>query len=151
MILFLDFDGTTHPFDGKEENLFSCLPRVEKVLREFPLVQVVISSWWRATDNLDMLRSYFSEDIRKRVIGSTPLEEESDCDMYSTVLTVAKPRYQEILEWMKLNAYTGPWVALDDDYRSFPEECANFIRCDSDIGVDEAIEEDLRFYFASFA
>ena len=42
MILFLDFDGVLHPVfprkdrTDEENQLFSCLPRLEGVLRDFP-------------------------------------------------------------------------------------------------------------------
>ena len=144
MILFLDFDGTTHPYGCKIFKEFSCLPRIERVLREFPHVQVVISSWWRVSDNLDQLRSYFSLDIKDRVIGSTPVIET-----HSNVILDPVPRHHEILQWIFENKYTGPWVALDDDWRGFPDDCKELIKCFPDVGVDAEIEEKLRQYFNS--
>ncbi|MFZ3000646.1 MAG: HAD domain-containing protein [Undibacterium umbellatum] len=48
MILFLDFDGVLHPEPCYDKTqLFSCLPRLEAILRDFPTVQIVISSTWR--------------------------------------------------------------------------------------------------------
>lgn len=138
MILFLDFDGTTHPYAALIKDYFCCLPRIEKVLREFPHVQVVISSWWRQ-DGLEFCREKFSKDIQPRVIGATPIIENSN-DIVS--------RHTEILAWIEENNYQGPWVALDDDWMGFPEECQQFIRCDSDVGVDAEIEQKLRLYFS---
>ena len=146
MILFLDFDGTTHPGINTD---FRCLPRIEKVLREFPHVQVVISSWWRASHALPELRKYFSEDIRHRVIDVTPLEKVQAYGNDSPFLVSAKERGQEILEWISINNYAGPWVALDDDKRGFAEDCEQLIRCDFDVGVDAEIEEKLRHAFAA--
>jgi len=34
MILFLDFDGVTHPQPCGDENVFCCLHLIESVLRE---------------------------------------------------------------------------------------------------------------------
>jgi hypothetical protein len=146
MILFLDFDGTTHPFGCHSKDDFSCLPRIEKVLREFPQIQIVISSNWRYSATLDQLRPYFSEDIRPRVIGVTPLDDETKEYGHGTLLVVpAKTRHGDIMAWIARNDYQGTWLALDDDTRGFPDECWQLIRCDSSVGVDAAIEEEFRF------
>ncbi|MBC3871856.1 HAD domain-containing protein [Undibacterium oligocarboniphilum] len=73
MILFLDFDGFLHPepcYDDKQ--LFCCLPRLENVLRDFQIVQTVISSTWREKRSLDELKVFFAADIAPRIIGATP-------------------------------------------------------------------------------
>jgi hypothetical protein len=74
MILFLDFDGVTHPEPCVHENVFCRLHLIESVLRERELrdVQIVISSSWREHHSLDDLRQFFSEDIQGRVVGVTP-------------------------------------------------------------------------------
>lgn len=144
MILFLDFDGTTHPYAALIKDYFCCLPRIERVLREFPQVRVVISSWWRQ-DGLESVRKYFSQDIKDRVIDVTPIIEDRDL---STLLIRAVTRHYEILEWIQKNEYQGPWVALDDDWMGFPDFFPQLIRCDSDVGVDAEIEEKLRQYFS---
>lgn len=148
MILFLDFDGTTHPLGGHSKDDFCCLPRIEKVLREFPHVRVVISSWWRDGATLEQLRSYFSHDIRERVIGATPIEKALPYGSDSGIMVGAMERGEEVALWIKQNDYQGPWVALDDDYRGFPDYCVNLIRCDSSVGVDEEITEKLRQYIS---
>lgn len=53
MLFFLDFDGVTPPVFSKrdlpddENQLFSYLPRIEAVLRDFPDFKIVIASSWR--------------------------------------------------------------------------------------------------------
>lgn len=148
MILFLDFDGTTHPFGCNSKDDFSCLPRIERVLREFPKVRVVISSWWRDGATLEQLRSYFSHDMCERVIDVTPIEKALPYGSDSGIIVGAMERGEEVALWMKLNNYQGPWVALDDDARGFPEGCPQFILCDSYVGVDAKIEEELRHYLS---
>lgn len=143
MILFLDFDGTTHPIPCKDREFFSCLPRLEKVLRDYPHVQVVISSLWRVDHTLDQLRGYFSEDMRPRIIGITPLLEEYDEE---TGFIIAKKRYDELLKWIADNEYKGPWVALDDAYKEFPKGCEELIPCATDRGFDEIAEAVLRIF-----
>lgn len=53
MVIFLDFDGVLHPEYipgaslGKyktNRDYFSCLPNLENLLREFPDLEVIISS-----------------------------------------------------------------------------------------------------------
>ena len=48
MILFLDFDGVLHPEPCDEDGEPFCnLPALEAILRDFPAVEIVISSMWR--------------------------------------------------------------------------------------------------------
>lgn len=60
MILFLDFDGVLHSTQAIEadgsifrENAFKLIPALEAVLRDFPVVLIVISSVWRNFERLD--------------------------------------------------------------------------------------------------
>jgi len=98
VILFLDFDGVLHPIPTKDRNLLCHIPPLETVLRAFPQVRIVISSWWRASQTIHELREYFSEDIRTRIIDMTPLVTEMVPD--SLFLAAAKSRHDEILQWI---------------------------------------------------
>jgi len=76
VILFLDFDGVLHP-EGEDHILnggadFCFLPRLEALLREFPHVNIVISSSWREQLLYETLLKPFSSDIRDRILGATP-------------------------------------------------------------------------------
>lgn len=143
MILFLDFDGVTHPIPCKDEAFFCHLERIEGVLRDYPDVKVVISSWWRASHTLEALRDFFSDDIGPRIIGVTPWEEST---LNPDGIVIAKSRYDECLAWMAENGYTGPWVALDDAWREFPAACPQLVGCHTDFGFDSHIEKQLREY-----
>lgn len=148
MILFLDFDGTTHPIPCKDRDFFSCLPRLENVLRQYPQVQIVISSLWRASDDLNGLRRYFSEDMRARIIDVTPFTETlayaSDSEFILGVV-----RWSEIQLWIEKNNYAGPWVALDDAWREFPDPCLQLIVCRTEIGFGPIEELKLRDYLGA--
>lgn len=137
MILFLDFDGVLHPIPCKDKDMLCFIPRLETVLRKWPHVQVVISSLWRASHDLDGLRAYFSEDIRPRIIGMTPFTDinawESDGRFF-----IQKTRYEEARLWIAQNAYTGPYVSLDDAWREFPDNCLTLLRCETEEGLTEA-------------
>lgn len=138
MVLFLDFDGVLHP-RSTLENLFVHIPRIEKVLRDFPFVQVVISSSWREVTPLLELQEKFSEDLRSRVIGTTPLV---DIDYPPGPVG---HREEEILIYMAQSEFIGkPWLALDDEAPFFTAGCPNLILCNSLTGLDDEVERQLR-------
>lgn len=129
-VLFLDFDGVLHPcfprshLSHEQNQLFACLPRLERVLREFTNVAVVISSSWRLDRPIEKLVQCFSADIRTRIIGATPAVD-SRWPPYPPA-----PRYAEIqLFLQQRNLNDMPWVALDDEAKLFPEECSQLILC----------------------
>ncbi len=109
MVVFLDFDGVCHPWNPREFGFktFCFLPRIEGVLREFPMAQVVIASDWRRMTPLPALKRVFSEDMRARVVGANPVHDVPE-DMPGY-------RQREALDWLEVNDRVGaPWVALDD-------------------------------------
>jgi hypothetical protein len=146
LIAFLDFDGVLHPDGqpyrpGPDPRMFSNLPRLEALLREFPGVRIVISSAWRHDTAFDDLLSYFSEDMRPRILGVTPLAERVDGYMPAE-------REKEILAWLADNGgHEQPWVAIDDADFQFKEHLARLVVCDADIGFDEAASAELRVHF----
>lgn len=142
MILFLDFDGTTHPQPCDLDLEFCRLPRIEHILRLYPKVQVAISSFLRVDQDLETLQSYFSKDIRGRVIGVTPIAEK----VGESGFLLATTRHGDILKWIEQNAYTGAWVALDDDVKGFPDPCLQLVACEQLIGFDDGAEVKLRDY-----
>ena len=112
MILFLDFDGVLHHIRARYNEGFQHVPALETVLRDFPLVKIVISSSWRYHENLEQLREHFSPDIAERIIGVTPTIEPTWQE---------HARFKEISAWIEMNAYTGEWLAIDDQYGEFPQ------------------------------
>lgn len=112
VLLFLDFDGVTHPntFHAQE---FCYLPLLESLLRRQPNVGVVISSSWREESDFERLRAPFSEDLRARVIACAPVLSEGRSD---------GGRWREIELFFTENALMGmPFLILDDEARLFPE------------------------------
>ena len=77
-ILFLNFDGVTHPDPCLKDEYFRQLPLIEDVLREHADVNVVISSSWRYDYRLPELQAWFSPDLRSRVIDVTPSVARTD-------------------------------------------------------------------------
>ncbi len=142
MILFLDFDGVLHTEPCYDDGqLFSRLPRLENVLRDFPAVQVVISSTWRDKYSLSELRTFFSVDIAVRIIDVTPAWQ----DIPEIVDTMGYQRHAEIEGWLRRSGKPWfPWLAIDDKSYLFRPFLKNLIKTNSLIGFDEEAENRLR-------
>lgn len=143
MILFLDFDGVLHPaYDGMAtpaERLFCHLQRFEAIMRDFPAVEIVISSSWRYQFSLANLRSRFSPDIAARVTGTTLLHRNAAGDL----LNIA--REQEIVNWLNARDRIGePWMAIDDVVWQFQQHRDRLVACIWYEGLDDAVEMQLR-------
>jgi hypothetical protein len=143
MILFLDFDGVLHPEPCyRSADLFCNLPRLERVLRHFSSVEVVITSTWRESRSMSEMQAVFAPDIAKRVIGATPdfrtLDDPTD-------RLLGYPRQLEIEAWMRLHRSAWEkWAALDDRPYLFRPFLPNLVVCNSAAGFDEAVELELR-------
>ena len=132
-IVFLDFDGVTHPQNCTSEQLFSCLPLIEDVLRHHLQAEIVISSSWREPHNLKELREFFSHDIAPRVVGSTPVASRSGLAPAAT-----KVRQLECLAWREENRLGQPWLAIDDTSWNFEVGCPNLLLTNPRTGFTEA-------------
>jgi len=141
MILFLDFDGTCHPFDCQAAGArhFCYLPRIEMVLREFGFVKIVIASEWRRHHSLDELTSQFAADLRPRVIGVTP-------ELPGTALEPLKGvRRREAIAYLAENDLDrARWAALDDLSVLWEPVEPNIIICND--GFLEREEQALRCF-----
>lgn len=145
MILFLDFDGVLHPegeghlpSDGRE---FCFLPRLEALLRQFPHVDVVISSSWRERLPYEALTAPFSGDIRRRIIGVTPARGTGRAHSYAH-------RESDIVAWIDRHGTKGQeWVALDDAEWLFDTHKDRLVVCGSFSGFNEIAEAELRAHF----
>jgi HAD domain in Swiss Army Knife RNA repair proteins len=103
MVLMLDFDGVLHP---AQSGTLLYLPMLESWLRKHGRIDVVISSNWKDRDSFSDLAALFSEDLRERVIGTTPTLQ----DAY---------REEEVLALVARYDIRS-WVALDDRPEGFP-------------------------------
>ena len=140
MIVFLDFDGVVHPEELQcHANLFCRLHLIEAVLREFPAVEIVISSAWRLeyeNDELAVskLREHFSSDIAPRVVGVTPVFMKF-MDKDSDEVLSSFTRHWECEAWMNSHRPPGTrWLALDDRaylFRPYTENLMQFHRLEA--------------------
>ena len=145
-LLFLDVDGVLHPVEADysfSSRFFSHLPLLEELLREFSSVDVVISSDWRLAESIEQLQRYFSEDIRRRIIGATP---QLDPDA-----AVQHRRQLEIQAWLEGNGRgDAEWVALDDWPESFEAGFARLVLTDPARAFDQDSFQELRSHFLRF-
>jgi hypothetical protein len=142
MILFLDFDGVLHPrYENgpvPEDVAFCHLPRFEAVMRDFPEVQIVISSTWREQFSLDKLRTWFSTDIAVRIIGTTPV---FPADHPRSL----EQRESEILAWLVEQGRNSEcWLAVDDSTWQFKHYRDHLVACICYVGLDRRAEVRLR-------
>jgi len=140
MILFLDFDGVLHPLftrpelPPEESWPFCYLPRLAAVLRDYPSVEIVISSTWRLQRDLEQLREPFPDDLRPRVIGTTP--HLFDDERFGA-------RQREALHWLAHHRPGSPWIALDDLRTCWPAD-DRLVWCDDGFREREEVELRLR-------
>jgi hypothetical protein len=140
MILFLDFDGVLHPEVCAYSLLFCHLPLLENLLRDFPDVEIVVTSTWRRAKSLDELQALFSEDIGRRVIGVTPLWFEVR-ELYESI---GYQRQAEVEGWLQeTGRLLEKWVAIDDHAGLFKPSLPNLVLCAPDVGIDEAVLKQL--------
>ena len=162
MIVFLDFDGVLHPeFDPddperlkQDSDLFCRLPFIEAVLREYPQVEIVISSTWRrylgdAEDALPRLRPYFSQDIAERVVGVTPLHLWLNPRDAKDGLSRFR-RQWECEVWLSRHRPEGTrWMAMDDIALSFRPGLENLMVFKSMEAFRQEHQDPLRQYLVA--
>lgn len=137
MIVFLDFDGTTHPTSpgvGVDTYIFCRLPLLESWLRQRPGVEIVISSSWREAHSLDELRGFFSEDLQGRVIGATPIIKRDARKGYDGL------REREVRRWLSESGEPWrQWAALDDQAWLFKPFNSRLVLCDGKVGLTQEV------------
>ena len=134
-ILFLDFDGVTHPDPCRKEEFFGQLPLIENVLREYRQVEIVISSSWRYDHSLPELQAYFSSDMRARVIDVTPTVARTDDEGWIPRHLLQHHREWECRKWMRQHhPLDATWLAIDDIADWFLPDCANLLTTQSGCG-----------------
>lgn len=117
-MLFLDFDGVTHPEGAGQKRLFEHLPAIESVLLAHPQVRVVVSSTWRLLRPVEELRRLFNPLLARQIVGKTPWIDDGH----------AFPRERECIQWLRSHAAPWTtWVALDDRPWLFRPFCPQLI------------------------
>lgn len=120
-------------------NMFCREEHLARVLRDFPNIEIVITSTWREMHTLENIQSFFLTDLRSRVIGVTPVIEIKDA------VDVQGIRLREINQYLVETGNQGhAWIALDDAPELFPSGCPELVLCDSDYGFSDATKRALR-------
>lgn len=130
MRIYLDFDGVLHPRPSKA-GPFEFIHLFEGILREFPHVEVVISSSWRIDFDFDTLQGFFAEDVCHQIIGVTP-------DLPGRL------RVDEVHAHLKESGYGGPFIVLDDAAGEFPQNYPPLILCETPVGLTSELLDELR-------
>ncbi len=139
--LFLDVDGVLHRRAPGAEK-FTALPQLQQSMRRHPRLEVVISSSWREVFDFKDLVELFDEDLRTRIVGSTPVLEQ-DTEFV---------RQRECEQWMRTHCPPDQeWVALEDEKALFEPGCPRLLLVDGSKGMqledckrlDERISEAL--------
>jgi hypothetical protein len=137
--LFLDFDGVLHPDIGPPNLKAAAL--LAPIVKDLNL-QVVISSAWRTSFNLDMLKALLGP-LGEHVIDTTPdLDRETPAPESSeNDESTAMPfqRQREIELWLEGRATPGaPYMALDDLAFLFEQDCEWLYLVDGNTGLNES-------------
>jgi hypothetical protein len=150
VIVFLDFDGVVHPENVSSQAPLLCrLPLLEEVLREFPRVEIVISSSWRLRWRdpeiaAQEMRKHFSADIASRVIGVTPNHLDLNWRAAPDGLSLYS-RHWECETWLRANRPPGaPWLAMDDRAYLFWPFCKHLMVVNRATGFSLDNAQELR-------
>jgi hypothetical protein len=137
-IVFLDFDGVTHPEPCYQEGVLCNVDKIAAVLNRYPQIEIVISSSWRMQYTLAELQDFLCEIPPSRIIGVTPSIQKPSADWLPGVVPEFE-RQWEIETWMKANRPWGtPWIALDDRAQWFAPNCPNLLLTDRTTGFADA-------------
>lgn len=152
--LALDFDGVMHP-ETKGKDYFCLKKFLYPVVKKYDL-NIIISSAWRTSFDLDGLKKLLGKKLGSHVVGSTPDHSLSMYDLLDTRSIEERiedefpsfygRRQREIEDWIGKNGITSDqWIALDDIPILFAKYCPNLFLTDSEIGLDKskACEFDL--------
>lgn len=138
VVVFLDFDGVLHPMPSWQHEVLQQMPVLADVLRQFPGVEVVISSSWREHYSLEEMKEFFAEDIRHLVVGVTPVLRQGDA-------STPFERQREIEAWLQANRSGGrPWLAIDDWAEGFEPNCQNLLLTHYKLGFQSLDGETLK-------
>lgn len=129
--LFLDFDGVLHPYEW-DATPFELLPLLyEVIIKHKDILNIVISSSWKLSQSLEVLKTHFPDDMKDMIIGVTPDLIESRAN---------EGRYKEIQLFMQesnLDIVNTQWIAIDDEDRLYPPYCPNLIKTSRYEGINK--------------
>ena len=136
MLLFLDFDGVLRRKQAPLYKLERALvERLAELLREYPEVEVVVTSTWTDAFSLKQIKDLFPQYISSRIVGKTERTLRND----------DHARYNEVLAYLHGVPKTA-WVALDDDPLHYPGHTP-LVLVNPAHGIDVSCVELLKNHF----
>lgn len=156
MILFLDVDGVLHPEPCLARHYFCRLPLLERILLDFPQVELVISSVWRLdwadeSEQIAGMKEHFSLKLKDRVVGVTPDHRRTPIEQAPAGLADYL-REWECMDWLRTHRPAGtPYLMLDDRSWLFRPNNPHLMIVDCDDGFLPDNEAELRSRLGSMA
>ena len=102
------------------------------LLNEHSSLNIVVSSSHREGRTLEGVRALFREEVRSRIIGTTPSHAMGRADA---------GRQREIEDWLLRYAPEANWVAVDDEKRLFERGNPRLVVTHPLIGWDQDTTE----------
>jgi hypothetical protein len=129
-VIFLDIDGVVRPYNATDENAKSCLTCLRQLVAATGAL-LVISSSWRLTSWVGLMRLLATVGLDTSVIGGTPSSGMLD----NFVVTAERPL--EIRAWLAAHPDVTTWVALDDAVLKDIQQ----VKCESGVGLTSALTQ----------
>ncbi|WP_019281330.1 HAD domain-containing protein [Vibrio anguillarum] len=130
--LFYDVDGVLHPNDvGNLSSVNFLISIIDKV----PSLQLVMSSNWRETMDLEFFERIFPKKIKERTIGFTP------------VLDIYPYRRQREIEAFATHFNISRYLCIDDQEQLYESGWHNLYIIDRSCGLDDKNREEILDYF----
>ncbi len=117
MLLFIDFDGVTHPRVGGMPFSASCMEALSQAIQG-AYIEIVIASSWREEMNFGELQELLHQ-LGKPVIAVTPVIDDP---------FTQHVRYQEVLKYLQESEQQyEKWMAIDDTRGFYPAHAPVFL------------------------
>ncbi len=150
-VLYLDFDGVLHPSDVRRYRapptirvevlghaLFESCDVLERALKPYPEVRIVLSTTWVRVLGFGRARDYLSPDLKARVIGATFHTRYHRQEEFS-----AQSRFLQIIEDVSRRK-PAAWLAIDDDSYGWPDASwGHLAHMPEAIGLSDSVAQAL--------
>lgn len=131
--LFYDVDGVLHPNDTGN---LSCANVLTSITSQIPGLQLVMSSNWRETMDLEFFQRIFPKEIVSKTVGFTP------------VLSAHVYRRQKEIEVFATYFGITRFICLDDQERLYEPGWPNLHLIERSRGLDKYSTEKIVRYFS---
>lgn len=129
-VVFLDIDGVLFPHYSKSWSA-NAITYLNSLCQEHGL-QIVITSTWREKHNLEELRELLkAKGVEGQIIGVTP---------------IGGNRGEEIKEWLE-EYECEDYIVIDDVVWNIEPHVENVFKCQSHIGLNEEVYNEIKKYF----